>query len=70
VRCSKAWTELIRPVRVTQVATIVSQKVPAARPSVQRLKIPCLMYRVEECSKAVAVSQGISEVFSTASQPQ
>ena len=33
---SKAWTELISPVRVVQVATIVSQKVAQARASVQR----------------------------------
>ena len=69
-RFSKACTEVITPERVTQVATSVSQKVAAARHSVQRLNTPRLTERLAECSSAVAVSQGMSDVLSTGSQPQ
>ncbi len=55
---------------MVQVARIVNQKVAAARPSAQRLKRPRDLYSVNECSSAVAVSHGTSEVFSTGSQPQ
>ena len=69
-RSAKACTEVIKPERVTQVATSVNQKVAAARHSVQRLNTPRFMERFAECKRAVAVSQGMSDVLSTGSQPQ
>ena len=67
---AKACTELISPVRVVQVATIVSQKVAQASASVERRRRPRRRKTIIACSSAVAASQGMSEVFSTGSQPQ
>ena len=67
---SKACTDWMRPVRVVHVARMVKKNAAAARPSAQCLKIPRVRYSVNECSSAVAASQGTREVFSTGSQPQ
>ena len=66
----KACTDWMSPVRVVHVARMVNQNVAAARPSAQCLKTPRDLYRVKECSSAVAVSHGTSDVFSTGSQAQ
>jgi hypothetical protein len=46
--------------------------VPVARTSetFQTFSIPRFSWIISECRKAVPVSQGIREAFSTASQPQ
>src|SRR5450756_1577974 len=62
-----ACTDWMTPVRVVQVARMVNQKVAAARPRAQCLKRPRDLYRVKACSRAVAVSHGTRDVFSTGS---
>ena len=68
--CAKAWTELIMPDRVSSVPRIVSMKVEKMSHTFQDFIMPRFSCIITECRKAVPVSQGISEAFSTGSQPQ
>src|SRR5208282_1282880 len=60
--CAKACTELITPERVRKVA-----KISAMFHTFNMPRFSCIM---TECRKAVPVSHGISEAFSTGSHPQ
>ena len=49
---------------------IDSVPVASTRETFQTFSIPRFSWIISECRKAVPVSQGIKEAFSTASQPQ
>ncbi len=66
----KAWTDVAIPERVRKVPKMVRMKLKATRRTVQILSISRLRIITSECTKAVLVSQGMSEAFSTGSQAQ
>src|SRR5260370_29799832 len=68
--CAKAWTELTRPLRVSSVPKIDSMKVMKISHMFQIFSMPRFSCIITECRKAVPVSHGINEAFSTGSQPQ
>src|SRR6201994_4404635 len=68
--CAKAWTELTRPERVRSVPRMHSMKVLKMSQTFQFFIMPRFSCIMTECRKAVPVSHGISEAFSTGSQPQ
>ena len=68
--CAKAWTLETRPERVSSVPRIVSMKVEKMSQTFQFFIMPRFSCIMTECRKAVPVSQGMSEAFSTGSQPQ
>ena len=68
--CAKACTELIIPLRVRKVPRIASQNVAKTSHMFHIFSIPRFSCIITECRKAVPVSHGISEAFSTGSQPQ
>ena len=68
--CAKAWTELTKPPRVIIVPKMHRKKVADIRMMFQAFIIPFFSCIITECRKAVPVSQGSSEAFSTGSQPQ
>src|SRR5712692_9900419 len=68
--CAKACTELITPERVRKVPSIESRKVEKISHMFQTFNMPRFSCIMTECRKAVPVSQGISEAFSTGSHPQ
>ncbi len=67
---AKACTELTRPERVSSVPRMVSMKVTKMSQTFQPFIMPRFSCIMTECRKAVPVSQGMSEAFSTGSQPQ
>jgi hypothetical protein len=67
---AKAWTELTRPERVRSVPRMHSRKVLKMSQTFQFFIMPRFSCIMTECRKAVPVSQGMSEAFSTGSQPQ
>src|ERR1700679_2649140 len=68
--CAKACTELTTPERVRSVPRMQSMKVLKMSQTFQLFIMPRFSCIITECRKAVPVSQGISEAFSTASHPQ
>ena len=70
VDCAKAWTELTRPLRVSVVPRIVSMNVANTSQTFQTFIIPRFSCIITECRNAVAVSQGMSDAFSTGSHAQ
>ena len=68
--CAKAWTELMMPLRVRKVPRMASQKVAKTSHMFHIFSMPRFSCIITECRKAVPVSQGMSEAFSTGSHPQ
>ncbi len=68
--CAKAWTELMIPLRVRNVPRMASQKVAKTSHMFHIFNMPRFSCIMTECRKAVPVSQGMSEAFSTGSHPQ
>ena len=68
--CPKAWTELTIPERVSSVPKMQSRKVEKRSQIFHVFIIPRFSCIMVECRKAVPVSHGISDAFSTGSQPQ
>ena len=68
--CAKAWTELMTPERVRNVPSRESRNVAKTRDMFQTFIMPRFSCIMTEWRKAVPVSQGMSEAFSTGSQPQ
>ncbi|MCZ7524980.1 MAG: hypothetical protein M5U14_00460 [Acidimicrobiia bacterium] len=66
----KACTELTTPERVRKVPRIVRQKVAITSDRFQTRSMPRRSWTITECRKAVPVSQGSSDAFSTGSQAQ
>src|SRR5437773_3790281 len=64
------WTEEMTPLRVMKVPRIESRKVMITRERFQTRSIFLRSSIMTECRKAVAVSQGMREAFSTGSQAQ
>src|SRR6202023_3426103 len=67
---AKACTELTTPLRVRNVPRMQSRKVQKTSQTFQTFIMPRFSCIITECKKAVPVSQGSSEAFSTGSQPQ
>src|SRR5208282_624306 len=68
--CANACTELITPDRVRKVPSIESRKVAKMSAMFQTFNMPRFSCIITECRKAVPVSHGMSEAFSTGSHPQ
>src|SRR5207302_3775448 len=68
--CAKAWTELMIPLRVRKVPRIASQNVEKTSHMFHVFSMPRFSCIITECRKAVPISHGISEAFSTGSHPQ
>src|SRR5438105_8737621 len=68
--CAKACTELTTPLRVRNVPKIESMKVAKISHMFHTFSMPRFSCIITECRKAVPVSQGSREAFSTGSQPQ
>src|SRR5258708_36665942 len=66
---AKACTELTTPLRVRNVPRIDSRKVTKISHTFQTLIIPRFSCIMTECRKAVPLSHGSREAFSTGSQP-
>ena len=67
---AKAWTDEITPLRVRNVPKMDRLKVSMISSMFQIFSMPFFSWIITECRKAVPVSQGISEAFSTGSQAQ
>src|ERR1022692_244797 len=67
---AKACTELTAPLRVNDVPKMHSMNVRKTSQTFHTRIIPRFSCMITECKKAVPVSQGISEAFSTGSQAQ
>src|ERR1700751_6062483 len=67
---AKACTELTRPERVSSVPKIASRNVEKISHTFQLFIMPRFSCIITECRKAVPVSQGMREAFSTGSHPQ
>src|SRR5947207_9500263 len=68
--CANACTELMIPLRVRNVPRIASQNVAKTSHMFHIFSMPRFSCIMTECRKAVPVSQGMSEAFSTGSHPQ
>jgi len=68
--CEKACTELTTPLRVRKVPKMVSRNVAKTSQTFHTRIMPRFSCIITECRKAVPVSQGISDAFSTGSQAQ
>ena len=58
------------PLRVRKVPKMTSAKVSVIKTRFQTFSIPRFSWIITECRKAVPVSQGMKEAFSTGSQAQ
>src|SRR5581483_4479617 len=67
---ANACTELTTPLRVRNVPKIDSRKVAKISHMFQTFSMPRFSCIMTECKKAVPVSQGSRDAFSTGSQPQ
>src|SRR5690242_20121293 len=67
---AKACTELTTPLRVRNVPRMESMKVEKISHTFHVFSIPRFSCIITECRKAVPVSQGKNEAFSTGSHPQ
>ena len=68
--CAKACTELTTPLRVRKVPKMHRKKVAETRTMFQTFIMPFFSCIMTECRKAVPLSHGSSEAFSTGSQAQ
>ena len=66
----KAWIEFRMPLRTRKVPMIASVPVAHTSETFHTFSIPRFSWIITEWRKAVAISQGIKEAFSTGSQPQ
>ena len=64
------WTDDMTPLRVRNVPKIQSVNVSRIKIIFHVLSMPFFSWIIMECRKAVPVSQGIKEAFSTGSQAQ
>ena len=64
----KECTDSSTPERVRKVPRMVREKVAMTNDRFQMRRIPRRSWTITECRKAVAVSQGRNEAFSTGSQ--
>ena len=67
---AKAWTEVITPERTIKVPTSEKPKAKIASRMVQAFSDSRFSTTMAECSRAVAISQGMKLAFSTGSQNQ
>ena len=67
---AKACTELTTPLRVRNVPKIESRNVEKISHMFQTFSMPRFSCIITECKNAVPVSHGMSDAFSTGSQPQ
>src|SRR5215471_16867642 len=67
---AKACTELTTPLRVRKVPSMHNKKVQNTSHTFHTFIMPRFSCIITECRKAVPVSQGSNEAFSTGSQPQ
>ena len=67
---AKACTELTTPLRVRNVPKIESRNVEKISHMFQIFSMPRFSCIITECKNAVPVSHGMSDAFSTGSQPQ
>ena len=70
VDAPKAWIDSRIPERTRKVPSRASVNVATISDTFQTFSIPRFSWTMTECRKAVPTSHGISEAFSTASQPQ
>src|SRR5580698_3162295 len=68
--CAKEWTELTRPLRVSNVPKIESMKVIKMSQTFQTFIMPRFSCIITECRNAVVESHGSREAFSTGSHSQ
>ena len=68
--CEKAWTEFNTPDRVRNVPRIVRLNVAISSDRFHTRSIPRRSWTMTECTKAVPVSHGSRDAFSTGSQAQ
>ncbi len=68
--CTNAWIESRIPERTRNVPRMHRIPVPRISDAFQTFSIPRRSWIITECRKAVPVSQGRSEAFSTGSQAQ
>src|SRR5438270_374694 len=68
--CANACTELTTPLRVRKVPKIESMNVQKISHTFHVFSMPRFSCIITECRKAVPVSQGKMEAFSTGSHPQ
>ena len=67
---ANACTEFTAPLRVSDVPRMHSMKVRKTSQTFHTRIMPRFSCMITECKNAVPVSQGISDAFSTGSQPQ
>ena len=67
---AKEWTEVSTPERVRNVPNMLSKKVSAMSVMFHVFSIPRRCSIMTECRNPVPTSHGMSEAFSTGSQPQ
>ena len=65
---AKACTETRTPERTRKVPSRLREKPNMASSTVQALKAPRFSVTARECMRAVAISQGMKDAFSTGSQ--
>ena len=70
VEAPKAWIESRIPERTRKVPSSASTPVARISDAFQTFSIPRFSWIITECRNAVPISHGISEAFSTGSQPQ
>ena len=70
VEAPKAWIESRIPERTRKVPSTASVPVARMSETFQTFSIPRFSCTITECRKAVPVSHGSSEAFSTGSQAQ
>ncbi len=70
VEAPKAWIDSRMPERTRKVPSSASVNVVTISDTFQTFSIPRRSWTMTECRNAVPTSHGISEAFSTASQPQ
>src|SRR5437588_6594738 len=68
--CANACTELTTPLRVRKVPRMHIRNVQNTSHTFHTFIIPRFSCIITECKKAVPVSHGSSDAFSTGSQPQ
>ena len=66
----KAWIDCRMPERTRNVPRIASTPVASTSETFQIFSMPRFSWIITECRKAVPVSHGISDAFSTGSQAQ
>ena len=68
--CANEWTELTTPLRVSSVPRMHSMNVKNTSQTFHTFIMPRFSCIITECRKAVPVSHGNNEAFSTGSHPQ